>query len=198
MHADLRHNQFFDEFGAMAIKNSATTYGWPAQLLHWVVVVLVISQYVLANMAESADSRMDTFILFARHKSIGITIFVLAIIRLVWRFLNEQPALPPGMPSWQQNLAKTTHWLLYSLIILMPITGLLGSAASNFPVTWFGLFTVPAFIAPDEALAELLHDFHGLLAGCVALLASLHLLAALKHHFFNRDDVLRRMLWRPR
>ena len=182
----------------MAIKNSATAYGWPAQLLHWVVVVLVISQFVLANMAASADSRMETFILFARHKSIGITIFVLAIIRLVWRFLNDQPALPLGMPSWQQNLAKTTHWLLYALIILMPITGLLGSAASNFPVTWFGLFTLPALIGPNEALADFLHDFHGVLALCLASLATLHLLAALKHHFFNRDDVLRRMIWKPR
>ncbi len=182
----------------MAIKNSALAYGWPAQILHWGVVVLVITQFVLANMAESADSRMETFILFARHKSIGITIFALAIIRLVWRFFNDQPALPLGMPSWQRNLAKTTHWLLYALIILMPITGVLGSAANNFPVTWFGIFTLPAFIGPNEALAERLHDLHGLLAGCLALLAALHLLAALKHHFFNRDDVLRRMLWKPK
>ena len=182
----------------MAIRNSATAYGWPAQLLHWVVVVLVITQYVLANMAESADTRMETFILFARHKSVGITIFALAIIRLLWRFMNEQPALPQGMPGWQQRVAKATHWLLYALIVLMPITGILGSAASNFPVTWFGLFTIPALIGPNEILADQLHDLHGLLAGCLATLATLHLLAALKHHFINKDDVLRRMLWRPR
>ena len=187
----------YGEVNAMSIKNSSTTYGWPAQLLHWVVVVLVICQFVLANLAESADSRMETFILFARHKSIGITIFLLAIMRLLWRLFNEQPALPPGMPGWQQSTAKATHWLLYAFIILLPITGLLGSAASNFPVTWFGLFTVPALIGPNEALADVLHDFHGVLALCLALLATLHLVAALKHHFFNRDDVLRRMIWKP-
>ncbi len=182
----------------MGIKNTVTSYGWPAQLLHWIVVILVITQFVLANMAESTDSRMQMFILLARHKSIGLTIFALALIRLLWRLLNEQPALPLGMPSWQQQVARVTHWLLYALIFLMPITGLLGSAASNFPVSWFGLFTIPALIGPSEALAESLHDLHGVLAGCLATLATLHLLAALKHHFINKDHVLRRMVWMAR
>lgn len=182
----------------MGLKNTLNTYGWFAKLLHWVVVVLVIAQYVLVNMAEAADTRMEMFILFARHKSIGMTIFALAAIRLLWRLLNEQPSLPLGMPTWQQSFARVTHWLLYALIILMPITGLLGSAANNFPVTWFGVFTIPAPIGPNEALADLLHDLHGVLAACLAMLASIHLLAALKHHFINRDDVLRRMIWTRR
>lgn len=179
----------------MRIKNTANAYGWLAQLLHWVVVVLVIAQYVLVNMAESADTRMQMFTLFARHKSIGVTIFTLALIRLLWRFMNTQPTLPSGMPHWQQSLAKITHWLLYALIILLPVTGLLGSAANNYPVSWFGVFTIPAIIGPNEALADVFHDVHGVLAGTLALIASIHLLAALKHHFINKDDVLRRMIW---
>lgn len=179
----------------MSVMNTVIGYGWPALLLHWVIVVLVITQYVIVNMAESADSRMEVFVLFARHKSIGITIFALAVIRLLWRFINTQPDLPMKTPQWQRVVARFTHWLLYALIFALPITGLLGSAASNFPVSWFGLFTLPALIGPNEALADVLHDVHGLFAGCLAALALLHLLAALKHHFFDRDNVLRRMIW---
>ena len=178
----------------MGVMNTSRGYGWPARLLHWVIVVLIIAQFVLANMAESADSRMDMFILFARHKSIGITIFALALVRLIWRLINEQPELPMRMPPWQRLVSKSTHWLLYALIFALPITGLLGSAASNFPVTWFGFFTLPALIGPDEALADTLHEVHEICATGLAMVAGLHLLAALKHHFFNRDEVLRRMV----
>ena len=178
----------------MGVMNNSRGYGWPARLLHWVIVVLIIAQFVLANMAESADSRMDMFILFARHKSIGITIFALALVRLIWRLINEQPELPMRMPPWQRLVSKSTHWLLYALIFALPITGLLGSAASNFPVTWFGFFTLPALIGPDEALADIFHEVHEICAFALAMVASLHLLAALKHHFFNRDEVLRRMI----
>ena len=178
----------------MGALNTSRGYGWVARLFHWMIVLLIIAQFVLVNMAESADSRMEIFTLFARHKSIGITIFALAVLRLLWRFLNTQPELPQKTPRWQRHVARLTHWLLYACIFALPVTGLLGSAANNYPVTWFGLFTVPALIGPNEALADLLHDVHGLLAGCLAGLATLHLLAALKHHFFNRDNVLRRML----
>ena len=180
----------------MGLKNTTISYGWPAKSLHWLVVVMVIAQFVLINMAHSTDSKMQMFILMARHKSVGMTILALALMRLVWRFLNEQPALPSGIPGWQRSIARITHWLLYVLIFAMPITGWLGSAANNFPVSWFGLFEIPALIGPDEALADLLHGVHEALASCLVLVASLHLLAALKHHFFNKDDVLRRMTWR--
>ncbi len=180
----------------MAIRNSASSYGWPAQALHWSVVVLVIAQYVLANMAEAADSRMDMFVLFARHKSVGLTIFALAVVRLVWRFMNEQPRLPVTMPVWQRTLAQATHWLLYVLVFLLPITGVLGSAASNYPVTWFGAFAIPPLLEPNEALGDLLHEIHKILAGSLAVVAGIHLLGALKHHFVDKDDILRRMLWK--
>ncbi len=178
----------------MSVMNTNAGYGWPARMLHWVIVALIIAQFVLANMAESAESRMEMFVLFARHKSVGLTIFALMLIRLLWRFVNTQPQLPLRTPTWQRHIARTTHWLLYALIFALPITGLLGSAASNFPVTWFGIFTVPAMIGPNEALADLFHELHEIFAVALFMLALLHVLAALKHHFFDRDNVLRRMI----
>ena len=178
----------------MNVMNTAAGYGWPARLLHWLIVVLIVAQFVLANMAESAESRMDMFKLFAQHKSVGITIFALALVRLIWRLANTQPRLPMRTPTWQMHVAKTTHWLLYALIFALPITGVLGSAANNYPVTWFGMFTVPPLIGSNEALADTLHETHEILAAALFCLAMLHILAALKHHFYHKDNVLRRMI----
>lgn len=182
------------------IRNSAERYGAVAQLLHWLVMLLVVVQFVLGNLAESAGERggpagmMDQLVLLTRHKSIGITIGVLVLIRLSWRVFSPAPSFPTAMGAIERTLAKATHYGFYVLLLLMPISGWLMSSAANFPVSYFGLFTLPNMVSPDDALKELLQELHHLAATVLLSLVLVHVAAALKHHLWDRDDVLLRML----
>ena len=184
----------------MQVRNTPLRWGAVSQLLHWLVVALVITQFVLASLAEDLAPGMAKLGLLARHKSVGITILGLALLRLAWRLGQPVPALPSGMPRWQRGLATGTHHLLYALLLAMPLSGWLMSSARNYPVSWFGLVQLPDLITPGERAFEALRATHGTLAALLAATALLHLAGALKHHFVDRDDVLRRMLpfMRPR
>lgn len=169
-------------------------YDGIAQLLHWVIAALIVTQFVLANLAEDAPSTMQKLAMFTRHKSFGMTVLMLAVIRLVWRLANPPPALPAGMKSYERNLAKLTHVVFYVLLFAIPLSGWLMSSARGFTVSWFGVFSWPDLIAKNQDTFELLKEVHETLAGTLFFVAILHILAALKHHFWNKDDVLKRML----
>ena len=100
----------------------------------------------------------------------------------------------PGSPHWQNLTARVSHFLLYALLFITPVLGWLMSSARNFSVSWWGLVTLPDFIEPNRAAYERLHDLHEFMAQTLAVIALVHIAAALKHHFVDRDDVLRRML----
>jgi cytochrome b561 len=186
----------------MQLKNTPTRYGAVGQTLHWVIVVLIITQYVLASFAAEAEAAKAAhpaaallqFQWLARHKSVGLTIFALAVVRLLWRWFSPPPPLPATMPRWQVVAAKLSHYGFYALLFAMPLSGLVMSAAANYPVSYFGLFTLPDLVAPDEGLKHLMEEVHETLFVCLVALASLHIAAALKHHFVDHDDVLCRML----
>jgi cytochrome b561 len=178
----------------MQIRNTSQRYGAVAQLLHWVIVGLIITQFVLASKAEALSLGPAKIAVLARHKSFGITILALSLLRLMWRAANPVPPAPTGIPTWQMWASRVSHFALYGLILLTPLIGWLMSSARNFSVSWFGLFTLPDLIGPDKASYTFLHATHGVLARTLAVIALLHAAAALKHHFFDRDDVLRRML----
>jgi cytochrome b561 len=178
----------------MQIKNSNERYGLVAQLLHWSIVVLIITQVVLASQAEGAPSLLEKAKILTTHKSTGMTIFILAILRLLWRLANPTPSPVAGAKAWQDRLASIMHWALYVLIFLTPLAGWTMSSARNFSVSYFGLFTWPNLVAPDQSLYETLKKMHFVLAATMISLAWLHAFAALKHHFFDKDNVLRRML----
>ncbi len=178
----------------MQIKNSAERYGAIAQLLHWSVVALIVTQFVLALEAKGATSLLQKAQLLTSHKSIGMTIFMLAVLRLGWRLINDVPAPLPQMPAWQERLANVVHWLLYALILATPFIGWAMSSAKNYAVSWFGMFVFPNLVAPDEDRFEQLKLLHKILAYSILSLALLHIAAALKHHFIDKDNVLRRML----
>ncbi len=189
----------------MQLANTPRRYGGVSQALHWAIVLLVISQYVLAELAESAGvdkavhpaAALHQLALLARHKELGLTIFALAVVRLLWRWNSPPPAFPNAMPRWQVVAAKLTHYGFYVVLFAMPISGLVMSAAANFPVSYFGLFTIPNLVSPNDALKESMEDVHGALFDVLVALAIVHVAAALKHHFADRDDVLRRMLPGP-
>ena len=180
----------------MQLKNTLTRYGAVAQLFHWVIVALIITQFVLAKRAEGLAPVAKIGIL-ATHKSVGITILGLAVLRLTWRLFNPVPPLPAGTPRWQDRVAHVSHFLLYALLFITPVLGWLMSSARAFSVSWWGLVTLPDFIEPNRATFERLHDWHEGMAKTLAVIALVHIAAALKHHFFNSDDVLRRMLPLP-
>ena len=166
--------------------------------MHWAIVVLLIVQFTLASIAEDLPKGLDKLVTLARHKSVGITILSLAVLRLAWRLLDRPPPLPP-MRGWQASAARISHASLYVLLFAMPLTGWMMSSASNYPVSWFNLVQLPDLVAPDPALKEALHEVHEALSKLLMTLAAVHVAAALKHQFLDHNGLLYRMLpWRPR
>lgn len=178
----------------MALRNTTARWGAIAQLFHWVIVALVITQFVLANIAANLPLGMAKLAALARHKSVGITLFGLALLRLLWRWMNPVPPLPDTLKPYERVLAKITHFALYALLLVMPVTGWIMSSARKFPVSWFNLVQLPDLVAPNRALYEAMLHTHHFLAWLLLATAVLHVLAALKHHFILKDDTLRRML----
>ena len=123
-----------------------------------------------------------------------MTIFLFVLLRLVWRLMHRPPALPPGMPAWQVNAAEATALLLYIFMGAVPLSGWLMSSAKGFQTVWFGVLPLPDLLQKDPDLGDLLQQLHMLLNCSMAALVLAHAGAALKHHYFDRDDVLTRML----
>jgi cytochrome b561 len=178
----------------MQIRNSAQRYGAVSQALHWLIVVLLVLQVMSALIADAMPVGLEKLTVLGRHKSIGMTILMLAAIRVLWRFVTPPPPLPSNLKPYERRLARVTHFLLYALLFAMPLSGWVMSAAHNYPVSWFHLFTWPNPVAPDHELAETLEDVHETLAITLGAVVTLHVLAALKHRFVLKDEVLQRML----
>lgn len=178
----------------MFIRNTPHRWGAVAQFLHWLIVVLIIVQFTLALYADSLPVGSRKVGVLANHKSFGITILALAIIRLTWRWLNPTPPLPPTLKPYERVLARVTHALLYVLLFVQPLTGWLMSSARGFPVSWFRFFQLPDLVPKNQALYHALVATHSTLAVVLVGVVTLHVAAALKHHFVLKDDTLRRML----
>jgi cytochrome b561 len=178
----------------MPSRGSPGRYGVVAQAFHWIIAALVVLQFVLAKMADHLPIGVHKLALLARHKSFGMTVLMLAILRLLWRLGNAPPELPAGMTPLERLLARATHIAFYVLLFAMPLTGWVMSSAKNYSVSWFGIFTWPNLIGKNEPAFELLRTTHHVLGYILFTIAILHILAALKHHFWNKDDVLVRML----
>jgi cytochrome b561 len=178
----------------MTIRNTPARWGHVAQFLHWLIVALIITQVILANIAEDLPIGVRKLAMYARHKSVGITILVLALIRLLWRWANPTPSLPTTLKPYERTLAGITHFGLYLLLFAMPLTGWMMTSARGFPVSWFGFFQLPDFVPKNKTLYEFMKETHDTLALALGAIVTLHVAAALKHHFIMKDDVLRRML----
>jgi cytochrome b561 len=178
----------------MAVRNTIYRWGAVSQLLHWLIVVLIVVQVTLGTWAADLPTGSKKLGLLARHKSVGITILMLVALRLLWRWANPTPALPPTLKTWEQTVARVTHVLLYLLLFAQPLSGWMMSSARGFPVSWFGFFQLPDLVPKSKPLYDALLTTHGLLAWVLYAVVALHVAAALKHHFMLRDDVLRRML----
>lgn len=178
----------------MKITNTENHYGIISIFLHWLMAVLVIALLALGlYMTEISISALKLK-LFGWHKEFGILVFMLAIARLVWRVANITPQLPSSIPPWQKFAARGMHWAFYGFMLLLPLSGWFLTSAAGLPVSFFGLFVLPDFISAHENLRLLFTEIHEWLGyGLIAAICA-HVAAALKHHFINKDDTLRRML----
>jgi cytochrome b561 len=177
----------------MTFRNTTRTWGAVSKALHWLIVLLIINQWLIMQRAQHVNLSGKIAVL-GLHKSFGITILALALIRLVWRWMNPVPELGSQTRPWERALAHFSHILLYGLIFALPLSGWLMSSAKNVPVSWFKLFQLPDLVGPDKPFAESLDHLHHLLFNALLVVAVLHVLGALKHHFIDKNDVLRRML----
>ena len=178
----------------MGIKNTNDRYGTIAIFLHWVMAFIIIFMLALGLYMVRLPVSPQKIKLFGWHKEFGMLILMLACFRIGWRLASTIPTLPKEIPSWQKIAARTVHWAMYVFMFAMPITGWLTTSAADFPVSFFGLFTIPTLIAPDAHLRELFGEIHEWIAYGLIATICIHIAAAIKHHFINKDNVLIGML----
>lgn len=211
----------------MQFTNDSSRYGSVSQWLHWTTVALVIVLLVMGN-AFDIETDEPGSALFFWHSSLGVLVFILAAARIGWVLFSRPPALPQSTSRLFRVLARSSHIALYALLFALPVSGWLDASSEGAAVPFFGIATVPAWQGaaptpsnsaatarepkPSAAAAGNMQqagadaeegeggfkELHELLGNVLLVLASLHVLAALKHHFVNHDDVLRRMLPRSR
>src|SRR5699024_9188411 len=170
---------------SLPIRNTESAYGLVSQLFHWLVAALIIVQFIWAWRIDQADGLRARFDLVTQHKTFGISILILAALRLIWRLFNRPPPLPAQMPRWEQNLARAGHWMLYGLILIIPLSGWAYSSAAGFGDYWWGPVDFPAIVSDSEQLESLFGKTHEWLTTTLALVAGGHALAALRHHFWR-------------
>jgi cytochrome b561 len=177
----------------MPLRNTADAYGSLSRFLHWAIVLLIVPQYFLAEAAEELPNGIEKLQIMTWHKSLGMLVLLLALVRIGWKVMNRGLPGPIGEP-WQRKAAAAGHGLLYLLILAQPLSGWAMSSAANYPVTLFGWFQFPALVAENHDLHEALEEVHEVLFFTMVTVAAVHILAALYHHFVLKDSVLRRML----
>jgi cytochrome b561 len=172
---------------------AATRYSGTAQALHWLMAVLLGGLLALGLYMADLALSPDKLRLYSWHKWAGVTAFALLLVRLAWRVAHRPPPLPQAMPKPMQLAAHGGHLLLYALMFAIPLSGWLMSSAKGFQTVWFGVLPIPDLIGKDRALGEQLTDIHESLNWLLMAVLAVHVGAALKHHFIDHDDVLRRM-----
>lgn len=187
----------------------AKRYSKVAIWLHWLIAIAILWNVWIGlwmhEAIEDPETQAAAYQAFQFHKSLGLTVLVLTLLRLGWRLAHPVPPLPHAMPGWQKAAARLTHLLFYVLMIAMPLTGWIyvstgwnaeTSSAFDIPTMWFGLFQWPHIpgLAGAASLAEASIEAHEVLAFTTLGLLALHVIAALKHHFADRDHVLWSML----
>lgn len=180
----------------MSTSDKAARYTRGAIILHWLIALLIIGNFIGAWIAEDLP-RDERMVIMGYHKATGIVILLLTLVRIGWRLANRPPALVDTLKTWEAALARVTHLLFYVLMLAVPLAGLgLHSAYSQGkPVSLFGLIDFPALpVGTDKPTIGLFHDLHEVTATAMLVLFGLHVAAALKHQFIDRDGTLARMV----
>lgn len=173
---------------------SVTGYSPMAKLFHWVIALAVL---LMLGMGFFLDEIPEGYqaTAYMVHKSSGITILFLMIIRFIWIHASKKPALPDSVKLWEKVLSRFVQYGFYILLLLMPMSGWIMSVAAERVPVYFGLFKLPLpWVKPDKSLAEFMAESHELIAWVLVAFICLHIVGALKHHFIDKNNVLKRMM----
>jgi len=178
----------------MTIKNTVTAYGSLAKFFHWFMFLLLVLAIIGGNLDAAMPDSPEKAEALLMHKSFGVLILAVLLMRLFWKLLNPNPAHVKDIPAWQASASTVVHWLLYVLMFAQPISGILMSQSFGYPVSFFGLFDVPTLVSENKDFGKIIHEVHEINWILLASLALGHALVALHHHFVRKNEVLRRML----
>jgi len=178
--------------------NRQPRYTTVAIALHWLLALAILALFGLGLYMADLPFSPWRLKLYNWHKWAGVSILLLSVARVAWRMAHRPPALPAAvtraMPGWQIQAHHATHHLMYALFFIVPLLGWAYSSAAGFPIVLFGQIPLPDFVGADKALAATIKPLHELSAWFLIALAALHVGAALKHQWFDRDGLLLRML----
>ncbi|HUL56241.1 MAG TPA: cytochrome b [Usitatibacter sp.] len=172
----------------------AIRYTPAAIALHWIAAALIIGNLAFGLYMVGLPLSPGKLRYMSYHKWVGITVLLVSAARLAWRLKNPAPALPATMRPWQQHAARASHALLYVLFFAAPLSGWLFSSAAGFKTVYLGLVPIPDLLDKNKEVADVLRAAHRSINYLLAAVVAIHAAAALKHHFVDRDDVMRRML----
>lgn len=172
-------------------------YSLALRILHWLIglmlLVMIGVGWYMASLPMESELKYE---IYPVHKSFGLTVLGLVIIRIIVRFFSNNPPLPEGLATWERWLTKTTHFLFYLLMLVIPLVGFMSSDFQNFQVEFFG-YEIPEIFTNNEGYAEIMHELHETFAYFLLLLIILHVAGTIKHRWFDKGsdtDVLKRML----
>jgi cytochrome b561 len=171
---------------------AAWRYGMPAIVLHWLLALLIAGMVALGWYMMSIEKQPQGPWYFDLHRSVGLMVAALVVLRVLWRLTHGPAPLPASLPRWQVRLSSTTHWLLYACMIVMPVTGVVGAGYNRSGLQFFGL-ALPAWSAPDRELSHFFLNIHSFTVWILVGLVVLHAAAGLKHLMVERDAVFQRM-----
>jgi len=169
-------------------------YSRTAISLHWLMALLVFVTFPVGLVMHEMALSPDKLRMLSYHKWLGVTIFILVMVRLVWRAMHKPAPLEVSMPQWQRVAAKAVHVLLYALMFAIPLSGWLMSSAKGFQTVYLGILPLPDLLGKDKVLGDALSALHEVLNITLLLLVASHVAAAIKHHFIDRDETLIRMI----
>ena len=172
---------------------STVRYNPISVAFHWLMAAIIVVTWSIAIVVSDMPLSPARITGYSWHKWLGVTVFFLVILRLVWRATHPAPQLEIKMPVWHERAMQLTHFALYLLMMVIPLVGWLMSSAKGYTVNYFGLFELPDLLSKDKALGHQLKDLHEYLADILVALVCLHVLAALKHQFIDKDGLLSRM-----
>lgn len=163
-------------------------------IFHWIIAILIIAAFALGSLMTEMKISPSKLQFYSWHKWLGVSILGLVALRLLSRLLLGAPAFPDSMQKWETQLANATHILLYILMFSVPLSGYFYTSAAGFPVVYFQLVELPTIIGANPELKPILKELHEVLTSILLIVVSLHVAAALKHHFIDKDNIFQRML----
>jgi len=176
-------------------EGSGEKYTGVAMALHWLIAIAVIVSWRIAEAGEHAATPEAKSEIMGNHFALGVLIFAVVAVRFIWRLNNKPPAPNPNHAGWERTLAKVTHFLIYALLLIMPMVGWFAMSKYGAPISIWGILEVPPLpVAPDPEVAKAIFEQHGTAGKVLLIIIAIHILGALKHTVLDKDGTIFRML----